>query len=131
MKASKDNYYKLPGGGVEDGEDHIKATEREVKEETGCSVEIDGTRGVVGGTEEWRGGLHQWSFCYRGVVVDGAGGRVELTEEEVEDGLGHEWIGVGEVVAVMAGVRPTSELGRFIRERDLFLVGVGLGLGSG
>ncbi len=57
-------------------------------------------------------------------------GGVELTEEEVEDGLGHEWIAVGEVLTVMGGVVPTSELGRFIQERDLFLMGLGLGLGS-
>ncbi len=100
-----------------------------MKEETGHSVEIK--PGVVGVTEEWRGGLHQWSYCYRGFLIDETEGKVELTEEEVEDGLGHEWIAVGEVLAVMGGVEPRSELGRFIQERDLFLMGVGLGLRSG
>lgn len=34
----KRRYYKFPGGGIEPGEDHICALEREVKEETGLTV---------------------------------------------------------------------------------------------
>ena len=34
----KYNYYKFPGGGIEAGEDHITALQREVKEETGLTV---------------------------------------------------------------------------------------------
>ena len=38
----KYDYYKFPGGGIENGEDHTAALVREVKEETGLTV-ISGT----------------------------------------------------------------------------------------
>ena len=34
----KRRYYKFPGGGIEESEDHITALKREVKEETGLTV---------------------------------------------------------------------------------------------
>ncbi len=33
-------YYKIPGGGIEDGEDISTAAQREVREEAGCDCEI-------------------------------------------------------------------------------------------
>ena len=35
LSAKKDNYYELPGIGIDDGEDHQTPVEREVMEETG------------------------------------------------------------------------------------------------
>lgn len=53
----KGNYYKLPGGGIEESENHRLAGEREVKEETGCKVVLEKYYFAV--TEEWRNDLHQ------------------------------------------------------------------------
>ena len=44
-------YYKIPGGGVEAGEDHLIAAAREALEETGCIVDVEGEwmcAGVIG-----------------------------------------------------------------------------------
>jgi ADP-ribose pyrophosphatase YjhB (NUDIX family) len=117
------NYYKLPGGGVEGDEDHARAVEREVFEETGAHVAVQGP--CFATVEEYRGSLHQLSHCYHAVVLDETG-RPELTEDEVADGLCHEWVPMGEALEIMAAVEPTSELGRFIKERDIFLFGEGL-----
>ncbi|UPK96922.1 hypothetical protein LCI18_007857 [Fusarium solani-melongenae] len=119
IKVAKGNYYKLPGGGVKTGEDHLRAAEREVAEETGCSVSIQ--EGCVATTEEYRNYLHQISYCYRAQLLDKTG-KPELTEEEVEDGLRHEWVPVDKALELMAAVQPTSDLGRFIKERDIFLL---------
>ena len=38
------------------------------------------------------------------------------------DGLSHEWASVKDALRQMSAVEPTSELGRFIKERDIFLL---------
>ena len=119
IKARNGNYYKLPGGGVEDGEDHQKAAEREVFEETGSRVSVQG--GCFATVEEFRNDLHQISYCYRASLLDESG-NPELTEEELADGLAHEWVSAGKALEIMSAVEPTSELGRYIKERDMFLV---------
>ena len=117
--AKKGNYYKLPGGGVEKGEDHRIAGEREAMEETGCKVTLD--RDCFAVTEEWRNDLHQISYCYAARLVEDTGA-IELTEDELVDGLQHEWISIRAAIEKMKASQATSELGRFIRERDLYFV---------
>jgi 8-oxo-dGTP pyrophosphatase MutT (NUDIX family) len=117
---AKGNYFKIPGGGVEAGEDHALAVAREVLEETGCKVSIDSTE-CFAKSEEWRNELHQISFCYVAKLVEDTG-VAELTDLEVSEGLSHRWISVDEAIGLMRNSQPTSELGKFIRERDLFFV---------
>lgn len=119
IKVNKDNYYKLPGGGVEADEDHAQAAVREVAEETGCSVVTKG--GHIAMSEEYRKDLHQISYCYLAQLISKSG-RPELTEDEVEDGLVHEWAPVDKALEMMKAIQPTSELGHFIKERDIFLL---------
>jgi len=119
MYAKRDNYYKLPGGGIEAKEDHCIAARRESLEETGCEVKIEGDYIAV--VEEWRNDLHQLSYCYVATLVDDTGAP-ELTEEEMSDGLQHEWVSVATALERMKAVQPTSELARFIKERDIFFV---------
>ncbi|KAK3294257.1 NUDIX domain-containing protein [Chaetomium fimeti] len=119
VKARKENYYKLPGGGVDEGEDYQKAAEREVLEETGFHVSVEGEYFAT--TEEFRNDLHQISYCYRARLLDEAG-KPNLTEEELADGLSHEWVPVENALQIMLSVEPTSELGLYIKERDMFLL---------
>ncbi|GAP92260.1 putative NUDIX domain-containing protein [Rosellinia necatrix] len=120
--AKKGNYYKLPGGGIEKDEDHANAAAREVQEETGAVVKIRHSDGCVASTEEFRNDLHQTSYVYIADVVNNIG-RPELTEEELADGLTHEWVPVHQALARMSSVEPTSDLGKFIQERDIYLLG--------
>ncbi|KFY90848.1 hypothetical protein V500_04918 [Pseudogymnoascus sp. VKM F-4518 (FW-2643)] len=85
--AKRDNYYKLPGGGIDPNEQHEMAAMREMQEETGGLIKIRKNLGCVATTEEYRNDLHQMSFCYVADVVDDSGSP-NLTEDEVSDGLG-------------------------------------------
>jgi len=86
--AEKGNYFKLPGGGVEDSEHHLLAVEREAMEETGCKVRV--RKDCIAVSEEWRNELHQLSYCYEARLVENTGA-VQLTEDEIADGLKHQW----------------------------------------
>ena len=119
MRVEEGNYYKLPGGGIEPGEDHNLAATREAKEETGCAVAVE--EGCIATTEEWRNDLHQISHCYCATLVHDTG-KAQLTSLEEQEGLKHEWMPVEKALDKMSLCKPTSELGRFIRERDLFLL---------
>ena len=112
--------YKLPGGGVEADEDHKTALQREILEEIGCKVAIEDMV-LIGASEEYRNDLHQISFCYRASLTEDTG-KIELTADEVEDGLTHEWVDVKKALQSMEKSQPTNELGRFIKQRDMFFV---------
>lgn len=116
----KGNYYKLPGGGIEPDEDHAVALARELFEETGCRV-VTALSTCFAKCEEFRNDLHQMSFCYEALVIEDTGRRA-LTDQEMAEGLTHEWVSVQEAIKLMQNVKPTSELGKFITQRDLFFV---------
>ena len=82
----KGSYYKLPGGGVEAGEDHRVAAVREAEEETGCRVSILGNGDCFATTEEWRNDLHQMSYGYSTIIVEDTR-IVALIEDKVVNGL--------------------------------------------
>ena len=72
-------------------------------------------------TEEFRNDLHQTSYCHAAHLVQDTGA-IALTDGELVDGLQHEWISVPAAIEKMKASQPTSELGRFIEERDLYFV---------
>lgn len=84
-------YYKLPGGGVEQGEDMSLTLARELMEEVGAEAEIVGE---VGRVEEWRvsdkGALHQISDAFQ-ARVSGEIGEPSFTEKELADGFEVIW----------------------------------------
>lgn len=117
LNVSQQNYHKLPGGGVEQGEDISSALKRECQEELGCDIEIVGE---VGQIVEYRKmfQLKQISSCYLAKVV-GVKGNPSFTPEEIGDGFQIKWLPLEKAVMLLDSDQPLNDEGRlYIVPRD-------------
>jgi len=118
LHATKKHYHKLPGGGVEEGEDFIKALKREAMEEIGCEITNIKELGII---EEFRNKIpeHQLSYCFIANLV-GEKGTPHLEEDEIADGFESVWLNLDVAIKTLEGETDIENyLGKFIRVRDL------------
>ncbi len=113
---SKENYHKIPGGGIENGEGVIEACRREMAEETGCEIKVGRKLGCI---KEYRSefNLIQVSHCYIGKVVDK--GKPHLEKGELDEGFKLVWFTLDEAIEQFKKDKPQNYEGKFIQERDL------------
>lgn len=121
LHATKKQYHKLPGGGIEDNEDILGALNREVMEEIGSKINNIKELGIV---EEYRNKIliHQLSYCFI-ANLDGLEGTPNLTEKEIRDGFQTVWLNIDEALKILNSEDTEGRYdGKFINTRDTFLL---------
>ena len=102
VHSRKYDYYKFPGGGIEDGEDHVTALIREVREETGLNVTPSEIReyGMVRRIQKGKSDgtvFVQDNFYYFCEVQEGNTGQ-NLDDYESEEGFTLEYVTAEKVI---------------------------------
>ena len=121
LSVTKKHFHKLPGGGIEEGENIEEALRRESSEEIGCAIENIRELGIV---EEFRGkfSLHQISYSFI-ADLSGEKGVPHLELGEIADGFQVVWMSLEEAIATIAGEAPVEDYeGKFMQKRDLAIL---------
>ena len=116
MHVAEYDIYKLPGGGIDENESISDALSREIKEETGCDVDVENLIGIViEKRDQWK--LFQISHCFKAKLK--SKGEQNLTEEEKETGFSLYWAkDINEAIKLVKSGKSDRYDDIYIKNRD-------------
>lgn len=121
MYIGRKGTYKLPGGGIDEGEDNPTALARELMEEVGVEIEVVAELGRV---VEYRdfAKMKQTSYCYLARQV---GEKVanNLEAGEIADGMAEMLADdIDQAIALVEDNPPSHQAGRYMQRRELTIL---------
>ena len=128
MYVKEYNIYKLPGGGIDDGETLKDAFDREILEETGSVAEISSEIGAsIEKRDTWK--LFQISHCFLAKLKHI--GEQKLTKEEVDTGFSLFWTkDIDEAIELVSKNKSDRYDDIYIKSRDSEILKIAKGLTS-
>lgn len=112
--SEKYHYYKFPGGGIEEGETHIEALTREIKEETGLTLmpesvkEFGEVLRIQNKNEAGEDIIFvQYNYYYT-CEVEHEVGEQDLDDSEKEAGFALKFVPIDEAIATNSAFRGSS-----------------------
>ncbi len=118
--------YTLPGGGVDEGEDHVEGLIRELQEETGAqNIRDVEPFGIYEEFRPWYKDdaeiLHMESYCYT-CTIDSELGQTSLEEYETKNGMEPVWMNIHEAIKHNEKTIASSDKKGLSIERETFLL---------
>jgi 8-oxo-dGTP pyrophosphatase MutT (NUDIX family) len=116
LHVQKGDYWKIPGGGVKDGESVIIGTEREVEEEAGVDITIKDEIGeIIEYRDSWE--QKQISYCFLATVT-GKKNDPKYTQKEREEGFTLHWLPYEEALEKFKNSLSLGYEAKFMQTRD-------------
>lgn len=115
LHASKHDYHKIAGGGIESGENIKVALAREIYEETGCTAVVKDEIGII---LEYRDTIKllQINYCFIAYVKKH--GKPNFTKSEKDEGFKLEWFTIDEALKKFKKDNLTTYGAKFMSTRD-------------
>ncbi len=120
LDAKKYHFHKLPGGGIEKGENIKKTLERELQEEIGCKIKIGMEIGKIIEIKN-KYGQKQTSYCYIANVLRRSNSNLTKEEKEIL-GIKVEWTTLKNAIQLLEKDNPKDYTAKFIVCRDLIFL---------
>lgn len=115
-----EDFYKLPGGGIDDGEDKLEALKREVFEELG--IEIKDIK-EIGKIVSYRNEIKtiQYDYCYIAKLARKVQDP-EYTDFEKQFDFKIKWAKINEALKLFQKHKGKDYFGKMFNVRDIYLI---------